>query len=97
MTLSVFATLMILALLSSAASAALNVYKTPPLGAGTPPPATQRLTGGGNYIDYTVVPASSTDSRIVQFKDLSKGTETYIRWDFGDGTHLEGTKITPHS
>ncbi|MFV8417449.1 PKD domain-containing protein [Methanosarcina mazei] len=93
MTLSVFATLMILALLSSAASAALNVYKTP-LGAGTPP-ATQRLTGGGNYIDYTAVPASSTDSRIVQFKDLSKGTETYIRWDFGDGTHLEGTKITP--
>lgn len=92
-TLSVFTILMALTLLSTAASAALTVYKTP-LGAGTPP-ATQRLTGGGNYIDYTAVPASSTDPRIVQFKDLSKGTETYIRWDFGDGTYLEGTKITP--
>ena len=92
-TLSFFAILMMLTLLSTAASASISVYKTP-LGAGTPP-ATQCLTGGGNSIDYTAVAASSTDPRIVQFKDLSKGTETYIRWDFGDGTSLEGTKITP--
>ncbi len=93
MTLSVFAILMMLALLSTAASASISVTTTP-LGAGTPP-ATARLSGGGNYIDYTAVAASSTDPRIVQFKDRSKGTETYIRWDFGDGTSLEGTKITP--
>lgn len=91
-TLSAFTILMMLTLLSSAASATLIVYKTP-LGAGTPP-ATQRLTGGGNSIDYTAVAASSTDPRIVQFKDLSTGTETYIRWDFGDGQHIEGTTIT---
>ncbi len=95
MTLSVFTILMMLTLLSTAASASINVYKTP-LGAGTPP-ATQRLSGGGgNYIDYTAVAASSTDPRIVQFKDLSKGKETYIRWDFGDGTYLEGTKLLQH-
>jgi PKD repeat protein len=92
-TLSVFTVLMMLTLLSTAASASITVYKTP-LGAGTPP-ATERLSGGGNSIDYTAVAASTTDPRIVQFKDLSKGTETYIRWDFGDGTSLEGTKITP--
>ena len=92
-TLSAFTILMMLALLSTAASASITVYKTP-LGAGTPP-ATERLTGGGNSIDYTAIAASTTDPRIVQFKDLSKGTETYIRWDFGDGTSLEGTKITP--
>ncbi|WP_269849495.1 hypothetical protein [Methanosarcina horonobensis] len=92
-TLSVFTILMMLTLLSTAASASVTIYKTP-LGAGTPP-ATERLSGGGNSIDYTAVAASSTDPRIVQFKDLSKGTETYIRWDFGDGTYLEGTKITP--
>ncbi|WP_440948363.1 PKD domain-containing protein [Methanosarcina sp. T3] len=92
-TLSVFTILMMLTLLSSAASASLTIYATP-LGAGTPP-ATARLTGGGNSIDYTAVAASTTDPRLVQFKDLSKGTETYIRWDFGDGQYLEGTKITP--
>ncbi len=92
MTLSVFAILMMLALLSTAASASISVTTTP-LGAGTPP-ATARLSGGGNYIDYTAVAASSTDPRIVQFKDLSRGKETYIRWEFGDGTSLEGTKIT---
>lgn len=84
---------MVLTLLSTSASASISVTTTP-LGAGTPP-ATARLSGGGNYIDYTAVAASSTDARLVQFKDLSKGDETYIRWDFGDGTHLEGTKITP--
>jgi PKD repeat protein len=88
----VFTILMMLTLLSTAASASVYTYKTP-LGAGTPP-ATQRLTGGGNCIDYTAVAASNTDPRLVQFKDLSKGTETYIRWDFGDGTCKEGTKIT---
>ncbi|KKI00109.1 hypothetical protein EO95_07310 [Methanosarcina sp. 1.H.T.1A.1] len=92
-TVSIFTALMVLTLLSTAASASLTIYKTP-LGAGTPP-ATQRLTGGGNSIDYTAVAASSTDPRIVQFKDLSRGKETYIRWDFGDGTSLSGTKITP--
>lgn len=92
MTLSVFTILMMLALLSTAASASISVTTTP-LGAGTPP-ATSRLSGGGNYIDYTAVAASSTDPRIVQFKDLSRGKETYIRWEFGDGTSLEGTKIT---
>jgi PKD repeat protein len=91
-TLSIFTIVMALTLLSTAASASITVCKTP-LGTGTPP-ATERLTGGGNSIDYTAVAASSTDPRIVQFKDLSKGTETYIRWDFGDGTSLEGTKIT---
>lgn len=91
--ISVFTVLMMLTLLSTAASASVYAYKTP-LGAGTPP-ATQRLTGGGNYIDYTAVAASNTDPRLVKFKDLSRGKETYIRWDFGDGTHLEGTKITP--
>ncbi|WP_292372244.1 PKD domain-containing protein [Methanosarcina sp. UBA411] len=92
-TVSVFTVLMILTLLSAGASAKCTVTPTP-LGAGTPP-ATARLSCGNNHIDYTAVAASSSDPRIVQFKDLSKGKETYIRWDFGDGTHLEGTKITP--
>lgn len=92
-TLSVFTILMMLTLLSAGASATCSVSPTP-LGAGTPP-ATAHLTCCGNeHIDYTAVAASS-DPRIVKFKDLSKGKETYIRWDFGDGTHLEGTKITP--
>lgn len=92
-TLSVFTVLMILTLLSAGASAAISVTTTP-LGAGHPP-ATVRLSCGCGHcrIDYTAV-AASKDPRIVQFKDLSKGKETYIRWDFGDGTHLEGTKIT---
>jgi PKD repeat protein len=92
MAMSVFTILIALTVLSTAASASLVIYKTP-LGDGYPP-ATQRLTGGVNSIDYTAVAASSTDPKIVQFKDLSKGTETYIRWDFGDGQHIEGTKIT---
>jgi len=91
-TVSVFTVLMILVLLSEGASAKCTVTMTP-LGAGTPP-ATARISGGNNYIDYTAVAASSTDPRLVQFKDLSKGKETYIRWDFGDGTSLQGTKIT---
>lgn len=91
--ISAFTILMMLTLLSTAASASISVYTTP-LDA-TNPPGTVRLCGGCNHIDYTAVAASKTDPRIVQFKDLSKGKETYIRWDFGDGTHLEGTKITP--
>ncbi len=93
-TLFVFAVLMILTLLSSGASAKISVTKTP-LGAGTPP-ATACLSCkcGHSYIDYTAVAASSSDPRVVKFKDLSKGKETYIRWDFGDGKHLEGKKIT---
>lgn len=92
-TVSVFTVLMILTLLSEGAFAKCTVTPTP-LGSGTPP-ATARITGGNNRIDYTAVAASSSDPRIVRFKDLSKGKEIYIRWDFGDGTHLEGTKITP--
>jgi PKD repeat protein len=91
---SVFTVLLILALLSSVASAKVTVTRTP-LGAGTPP-ATVHLTCacGENSIDYTAVAASSDDPRIVKFKDLSEGDITYIRWDFGDGTSLEGTEIT---
>ena len=92
-TVSVFTVLTVLTLLSTAASASVSVTRTP-LGAGTPP-ATIHLSGGGNYIDYTAVAASTTDPRIVQFKGLSKGDETYIAWEFGDGTSLKGTKITP--
>jgi PKD repeat protein len=91
-TLSVFTILMILTLLSAGASASITVKKTP-LGAGKPP-ATQRLSCGCDRIDYTAVAASKSDPKIVQFRDLSKGKETYISWQFGDGTHLEGTKIT---
>jgi PKD repeat protein len=92
-TASILTILIMLTLLSTAVSATCTVYRTPN-GAGTPP-ATCRLSCCKNEcIDYTVVAASSKDPRIVQFKDLSKGKETYIRWDFGDGTHLEGTKIT---
>jgi hypothetical protein len=92
-TVSVFTVLMMLTLLSAGATAKCSVSPTP-LGAGTPP-ATARLCCecGNNRIDYTAV-AVSKDPRIVQFKDLSKGDETYIRWDFGDGTSLQGTKIT---
>lgn len=93
MTVSIFTILMILTLLCGGASASCSIYKTP-LGAGTPP-ATACISKGKNCIDYTAVAASTSDPRVVQFKDLSKGKETYIRWDFGDGTHLEGTKITP--
>jgi len=92
-TVSVFIILMMLTLLSAEVYATCSVSPTP-LGAGTPP-ATARISSGNNRIDYTAVAASTSDPRIVQFKDLSKGKETYIRWDFGDGTHLEGTKITP--
>ncbi len=91
-TVSIFTVLMILALLSEGACAKCIVTPTP-LGSGTPP-ATARITGGNNRIDYTAVAASNKDPRIVQFKDLSKGKETYIRWDFGDGTCKQGTKIT---
>ena len=93
MTLPVFTILMMLTLLSSEASATLSIYPTP-IGAGTPP-ATSHISCscGNNRIDYTAV-AVSSDPRIVQFKDLSKGDETYIRWDFGDGTSLQGTRIT---
>lgn len=91
-TVSVFTILMILTLLSAGASAKCSVYTTP-LGAGTPP-ATARLSCEDNRIDYTAADVSS-DPRIVQFEDLSIGDKTYIKWDFGDGTYIEGTKITP--
>ena len=93
-TVPVFTILMMLTLLSAGVSATCFISPTP-LGAGTPP-ATAHLSCacGNNRIDCTAV-AVSSDPRIVQFKDLSKGDETYIKWDFGDGTHIEGTKITP--
>lgn len=91
-TLSIFTILMILTLLSAGASASITVTKTP-LDA-TKPPGTQRLSCAHDRIAYTAVAASKSDPKIVQFKDLSKGKETYISWQFGDGTHLEGTKIT---
>lgn len=82
---------MIMTVLSIGASARCVCSKTP-LGDGTPP-ATQKLTCKcGNRIDYTVVAASETDPTLVQFKDLSKGEESYIGWECGDGVHLEGTK-----
>lgn len=93
-TVFVFTILMMLPLLSAGASATCFVSRTP-LGDGTPP-ATEYLSCscGENYIAYKAVAASDNDPRRVQFKDLSEGDETYIRWDFGDGTSLEGTKIT---
>ncbi|MCE5329416.1 cell surface protein, partial [bacterium] len=70
--------------MSAGASATISVSPTP-LGAGTPP-ATARITCscGNSCIDYTAT-AVSSDPRIVQLKDLSKGNETYVRWDLGDG------------
>ena len=53
------------------------------------PPATHMLHAGNATIEYTVIAANKTDPCSVQFKDLSKGVENYIRWDFGDGTFLE--------
>jgi len=94
MTAIVLITLLMLTLLSEGVYAKITVTPTP-LGSGTPP-ATARISCCKDHrIDYTAVAASSSDPRVVQFKDLSKGKETYIRWDFGDGTSLEGTKITP--
>mgnify|MGYP003406053077 CR=1 FL=1 len=85
--------LILVFLLTSTASATVTIFPTP-LGGGTPP-ATAHLSCscGNNSIDYTAV-AVSSDPRIVQFMDLSKGNETYINWAFGDGTSLEGTNIT---
>ena len=93
--LSVISFLLITTILTAGVSASCVCTKTP-LGSGTPP-ATQNLVCKCkcNCIDYTAVAASSCNPRIVQFKDLSKcNKESYIRWDFGDGTHIEGTKIT---
>jgi hypothetical protein len=95
MTIFIFTLVMIMTLLSTGASARCVCTKTP-LGDGTPP-ATQKLSCEcGNRIDYTAVAASKSDPRIVQFKDLSKGEETYIGWEFGDGIHGDGTKNPVH-
>jgi hypothetical protein len=83
---------MITTLFSTGASAQVCCTKTP-LGAGKPP-ATQCLSCCCGHIAYTAIAASKSDPRCVQFKDLSNGKETYIGWEFGDGTHLGGTKIT---
>ena len=92
-TLSIFTLLILMTLLSAGASAEVICTKTR-LGDGTPQ-ATQKLTCEcGNCISYTAVAASKTDPTLVQFKDLSKGKESYIGWEFGDGTSLHGTKIT---
>jgi hypothetical protein len=81
-------------LMSAGASATVVCTKTP-LGDGSPP-ATQRLSCpcGQCHISYTAVAASKTDPLLVQFKDLTTGKESYIDWEFGDGTSLHGTKIT---
>jgi PKD repeat protein len=79
-------------LLSAGASAKVVCTKTP-LGEGSPP-ATQRLSCGCGSISYTAVAASKTDPLLVQFKDLTTCKESYIDWEFGDGTSLHGTKIT---
>lgn len=93
MTISIFIIVMIMTVLSTGASAKCVCTKTR-LGEGTPP-ATQKLTCKcGNCIAYTAVAASSTDPRLVRFKDLSEGKESYIGWEFGDGTHLGGNRIT---
>lgn len=78
-------------LLSAGASAQVTCKKTP-LGTGTPK-ATQRLSCAHDRISYTAVAASKTDPTLVKFKDLSKGSEKYIGWEFGDGKSLHGTKI----
>ena len=89
--LSIFALVMMITLLSAGASAECICVKTR-LGDGTPP-ATQQLTCKcGNRIDYTAVAASKTDPTLVQFKDLSKGKESYIGWECGDGVHVQGAK-----
>ena len=94
-TLSIFSVVMMITLLSAGASAECICTKTP-LGDGTPP-ATQELTCDcGNRIGYTAVAASGTDPTLVQFKDLSKGKESYIGWEFGDGVHVSGTKNPVH-
>lgn len=54
--------------------------------------ATERLSSGNCKVDYTVLPTK--DPYKFQFKDCSKGKITYLRWDFGDGASLQGTKIT---
>lgn len=92
MTLFIFALVIMITLLSTGASAKVVCTKTP-LGDGTPP-ATQRLSCGCGHISYTAVAASKTNPLLVQFKDLTTGKETYIGWEFGDGTSLHGTKIT---
>ena len=90
-TLSIFTLLILMTLLSAGASAEVICTKTR-LGDGTPQ-ATQKLTCEcGNCISYTAVAASKTDPTLVQFKDLSKGKESYIGWECGDGVHIGGTK-----
>jgi hypothetical protein len=93
-TLSVFIILMMLSLLTAEALATISVTQTPN-GAGTPPATICSYCAcGKKCIDYTAVAASSTDPTLVKFVDKSKVKESYIRWDFGDGTSLQGTKIT---
>ena len=54
--------------------------------------ATERLSSGNCKADYTVIPTK--DPFTFHFKDCSRGKITYLRWDFGDGGCLQGTKIT---
>lgn len=57
------------------------------------PPSTHQISLGKAKVDYTAI-FSCKKILKVQFKDLSKGKEVYIGWNFGDGKSLEGTKIT---
>jgi PKD repeat protein len=74
---------LILILLVAPVSASIQVYKTP-LNV-TSPPGTERLTGGSCKIDYTATQPFK-DPLKIQYKDLSKGTVTYVHWEFGDGS-----------
>jgi PKD repeat protein len=83
---------LIFILLTSTASASLQIYKTP-LNA-TSPPGTERIIGGPCKIDYTAI-QSAKNPLSVQYKDLSKGTVLKYHWEWGDGTCSEGTNKNP--
>jgi len=87
--LSIF---LLLTFLTSTVSAAntFSISKAPFIEPG----ATYRLSSGQCSVNYNVTMLNGSTNTF-QFHDLSKGNETYIRWDFGDGTCLVGTKITP--
>jgi PKD repeat protein len=74
---------LILVLLVSTASASIQIYRTPLT--ATNPPGTERWIGGPCKIDYTATQPYS-NPLMIQYKDLSKGSVTYVHWEFGDGS-----------
>jgi PKD repeat protein len=78
--LSIF---LIVVLLVAPAAASIQVYKTPLT--ATNPPGTERWIGGPCLINYTATQPFSNPLKI-QYKDLSRGTITYVHWEFGDGS-----------